>query len=67
MADTNSRPPPWLVNFATLIILIGFSMAIIVSSYSGDWHPVEVLTPSVLITLGFLFGIRISKGSKDDP
>jgi hypothetical protein len=62
MSDEFKSPPGWLVEGAAIIILIAFCSTIVISSLSGDWHPVEIITPEVLVTLGFLFGIRLSKG-----
>lgn len=64
MSDASRSPPNWLVDLAAVIVLIAFCTVIIISGLTGDWHPLEVITPEVLVTLGFLFGVRISKGDR---
>lgn len=50
---------------AGIAVMIVWAFSAIGGFFTGDWTPLTITTPVMLILAGYAFGIKITRGGKD--
>ena len=51
--------PRWVTALASLLVVAMALSALIFGAFTDEWEPLTLVMPSVMLFLGFAFGIRI--------
>lgn len=49
-----------------LVVSAGWLTSLVVGAAQHDWTPLTITTPVMLLLAGYAFGIKITRGPKDE-